>query len=491
MIIYEEEKKLGLESQILSNASVAYTMPCLSDKDAAKANKNIDINQNITDLCQASSDDDDVYKVYSILVSTSWNKNDDIFTKEEVWASKDTPLYKPSNLEHDETAIVGNIIGNWPVDDTYNSLLEANLDTVPDFFHILVASVIYRQWQDPELKARAENLIQKVKDKEMYVSMECLFRGFDYAVLSPTQEQHIIARAEETAFLTKHLRAYGGTGEYQGHKIGRLLRNVTFSGKGFVERPANPDSVIFTDTNFDFTNASLTQDLFLNSTDTLKETHNMSDYLEGQVKDLKEALASVEAENKELTDKLSQANVEKLEATVAEMQELHETIKAEAADTQEKYQAAIAEVKKVSEELTSKSTELESIKAEMHKMEEEEKKKKRKEKLVEAGLSVEEAQEKSESLASLSDEQFAVVAETLFNLKPEVKEEEVVAEEAESEAQTEAEEITADEEVLETASEVEDVALSIAGESTDEKLGTVRANLQEWVTKRVLNKTGE
>ena len=165
--------------------------------------------------------------------------------------------------------------------------------------------------------------------------------------------------------------------------------------------------------------------------------------------------------------------------------------KAEAADTQEKYQAAIAEVKKVSEELTSKSTELESIKAEMHKMEEEEKKKKRKEKLVEAGLSVEEAQEKSESLASLSDEQFAVVAETLFNLKPEVKEEEVVAEEAESEAQTEAEEITADEEVLETASEVEDVALSIAGESTDEKLGTVRANLQEWVTKRVLNKTGE
>ena len=46
-------------------------------------------------------------------------------------------------------------------------------------------------------------------------------------------------------FLHKHLRAYGGKGGYEDHKIGRLLRNIVFSGKGFVNKPANPDSVIF------------------------------------------------------------------------------------------------------------------------------------------------------------------------------------------------------------------------------------------------------
>ena len=50
----------------------------------------------------------------------------------------------------------------------------------------------------------------------------------------------------------------------------------------------------------------------------------MSDYLEGQVKDLQDALASVEAKNKELSEKLSQANVEKFESTLAEMQEAQE-----------------------------------------------------------------------------------------------------------------------------------------------------------------------
>ena len=46
--------------------------------------------------------------------------------------------------------------------------------------------------------------------------------------------------------------------DYEDHKVGRLLRNITFSGKGFVEKPANPDSIIF-DSNhiFDFSNASV------------------------------------------------------------------------------------------------------------------------------------------------------------------------------------------------------------------------------------------
>ena len=76
---------------------------------------------------------------------------------------------------------------------------------------------------------------------------------------------HIVPRNNETAFLTRHLRAYGGEGSYQEHQIGRLLRNITFSGKGFVNRPANPESIIF-DKNkvFEFNSASISsENMFL------------------------------------------------------------------------------------------------------------------------------------------------------------------------------------------------------------------------------------
>lgn len=73
------------------------------------------------------------------------------------------------------------------------------------------------------------------------------FNGFDYGITNKTTgEYKVLARNEETSYLTKHLKAYGGLGEHEDYKIGRVLRNITFSGKGFVDKPANPDSIIFT-----------------------------------------------------------------------------------------------------------------------------------------------------------------------------------------------------------------------------------------------------
>ena len=171
--------------------------------------------------------------------------------------------------------------------------------------------------------------------------MECVFSGFDYAVVAPNDDNHIVARTNDTAFLSRHLRAYGGTGEFQGHKVGRLLKNITFSGKGFVEKPANPDSIIFDrETAFDFTNASIAKNLFSYNNgvsvrvgnDEFSETNSQenldmsNDILNDQIQELKEALAAVKAENKELNAQVAEANVGKWEAQVAEMKEQVETI---------------------------------------------------------------------------------------------------------------------------------------------------------------------
>jgi hypothetical protein len=74
--------------------------------------------------------------------------------------------------------------------------------------------------------------------------MECVFRNFDYAIVAPDGVHQVIARTEDSAFLTKHLRAYGGSGDYEGYKVGRMLRDLFFSGKGLVTKPANPRSII-------------------------------------------------------------------------------------------------------------------------------------------------------------------------------------------------------------------------------------------------------
>ena len=75
--------------------------------------------------------------------------------------------------------------------------------------------------------------------------MECIFAGFDYAILYPDGSQKIIERNDNTSFLTKKLRHFGGTGEYLGKKIGILMRDIMFTGKGITDNPANDASVIF------------------------------------------------------------------------------------------------------------------------------------------------------------------------------------------------------------------------------------------------------
>ena len=204
MLVFDAEKEAGLEHQIRTQSSIAYESPILLDEkqDLTKAFDNLSIST-------AAMDDKDIYHVYSILVTTSWNKNDDVFDKGEVWAAQNTPKYKPANLEHDERQIVGGIVDNWSVDKEMKVIdKNINSESLPDYYHILVASVIYRQWQDPAYKSRAENLIKEIEAGNKFVSMECLFNGFDYAVVDPDGQRHILARNEETAFLTKHLRAY-------------------------------------------------------------------------------------------------------------------------------------------------------------------------------------------------------------------------------------------------------------------------------------------
>jgi len=185
----------------------------------------------------------DLALVVAILVSTGWNSNDDIFTPEEVWKARSSPLHKPMNDEHDATRILGHIVKSRVLDKIGNEIVLAEGDDIPDEFDVEVAGVLYRAF--PELSDRIDEIITKANAGEMFVSMEAWFPDFGYGLVDPaTGETKLIERNEGTAFLTKHLRIYGGCGQYQGYKVGRVLRDIIFGAQGFVEQPANPDSVI-------------------------------------------------------------------------------------------------------------------------------------------------------------------------------------------------------------------------------------------------------
>ena len=503
MQVFAAEKEAGLEHQIKTQSSIAYESPILLDEkqDLAQAFDNLSIST-------AAMDDKDIYHVYSILVTTSWNKNDDVFDKAEVWAAQNTPKYKPANLEHDERQIVGGIVDNWSVDKNMKVIdKHIQSDSLPDYYHILVASVIYRQWQDPAYQTRAENLIKEIEAGNKFVSMECLFNGFDYAVVDPGGDRHILARNDETAFLTKHLRAYGGKGGYEDHKIGRLLRNIVFSGKGFVNKPANPDSIIFDKNKLtEFDNVSISsKNLFStnngvtisvekkNQSIVLKESNMSTDLLNDQVKELKEALAAVQADNKELTDKLSKANLEKYDVQIKELTDNLQSLAVDLKASEEVVASKTEETQSLQTQLTEATEDLAKAQSELQDIEHQQKIEKRVAALVGAGLSEEDAEAKMEIFDSLTDEQFSVMVETVASVKPEEVEEEVKAEETEAQVEEEVEEeaIASDEEVLETAEAEEFVDLSVEADTEEahaEEIDTVRAGLKDWVNNHILNK---
>ena len=503
MLIFDAEKEAGLEHQIKTQSSIAYESPILLDEkqDLAKAFDNLSIST-------AAMDDKDIYHVYSILVTTSWNKNDDVFDKGEVWAAQNTPKYKPANLEHDERQIVGGIVDNWSVDKDMQ-VIDKDIDrgSLPDYYHILVASVIYRQWQDPAYQSRAENLIKEIEAGNKFVSMECLFNGFDYAVVDPDGQRHILARNDETAFLTKHLRAYGGKGGYEDHKIGRLLRNIIFSGKGFVNKPANPDSVIFDKNQLtEFNNVLISsKNLFStpngvsisvekkNQSIVLKESNMSTDLLNDQVKELKEALAAVQADNKELTDKLSKANLEKYDTQIKELTDNVHALAVDLKASEEVSASKDEEVTSLQTQLTEATGALTKAQTELQEIEYRHKIEQRVAALVGAGLTQEDAEAKMEIFDSLTDDQFAMMVDTVASLKPVEVEVEVQAEETETQAEAEAEEtaVASEEEVLETAEAEESMDLSVAAdieETQSEEMDVVRAGLQDWVNDHIVNK---
>lgn len=487
MITYAAERKDGLVEKIQQNRVIASLSPLLvrelDPNVVAAFSKNIS-----SAFAGENVDTFDLHQLYTILVTVGWNLNDDVFGVKEVWAARHSPEDKPFNFEHEPRKIIGHITACAAVDDEYKLIPDdIDFDGLPNKFHILTSAVLYKHLKsrDEKLTTETQELIESIARGEWFVSMEALFSDFDYALTAKDGEQHVIARNNDTAHMTKYLRVMGGLGEYQGYKVGRYLKNITFSGKGLVKRPGNPESYIFNDVQM-FKGAFASQLNFENNikqeeatmADTVVNTVAKSDYdaAQKEISDLRTRLEA--AKEEKVTEKVKAA-----EAAVASREEEIKTLKTEI----ENLKAAKADLVKAHEADKTKLTEAEKNLAEAKKSIEDGKVAavvaNRISTLVEKGVEKAEAEKIVEAFKSDSDEKFAVVvdlhAKAIAAAKPD---DEAAKKKKKEDADKKAK---ADAAALEAAKS-DDAALAAA--STDDETDTEMVALAAFLGQEVTDK---
>lgn len=420
--IHKQEIADGLESALRNNIVSCYAMAdCQSLLPAFELGQMSNVALDNMALSHAGvSDPLDLFHISSVLVSTGWNKNDDVFDPAETWLARSTPEDKPFNYMHDEMDIIGHITANRVVDFDGNAISQ-DIEEPPKDFNIITDAVIYKSWSDIEQRERINTLVQEIKEGKWYVSMECLFPNFDYALIDSSGQTKLIQRSEASAFLTKHLRAYGGSGLYEDYKVGRLLRNISFSGKGLVSKPANPRSVILKgNKSFDESNSQIL------TVSSIKETY-MSDSNDARVAELQTALEQAAAENKQLLENIAaekendfESKLQNLESVLAEKNEEISNLKQAEETFANSIKESTEQVEAMKKEMEEKDKAMKEMKKKAMRME-------RKAQLEEAGIDSESTAKALDSFDGIDEEAFEAVVAMLkrqaeAGMPPELKE---------------------------------------------------------------------
>jgi len=301
MQIYPIEIQDGLKDQI-ANSKISMACELFTKNGLAHSNTDILVKT----LANANPNQRDLFYRYSILASVGWNANDDVFDRVETWNARLSSVDKQINFMHNELEIIGHSTSS-SVFDTEGNIIpdDTPLGSLPPKFDVVTEFVLYSMWENKERQEMMQKLISEINEGKWFVSMECRFPAFDYAIIDVDGSHKTVARNENTAFLTKHLKAFGGTGEYEGRRIGRLIKNFFFSGQGIVNKPANVRSIIFNNAISFNSKGSL----------LIKGNKQMEDELKRQVAELQAQVANFNKKHYE--DTIASLNQQLAEAKTA------------------------------------------------------------------------------------------------------------------------------------------------------------------------------
>jgi len=357
MQIFQAEKEDNVDIQEITSEATYLNAAILKHTAEASA-----IDSKLKEALKIAVPEDSTL-VHCVLVSTNWNRNDDVFTPDETWKARSTPIFKPANKDHNgkekdkKNQTFGVIVNSQAIDAEFNLIQ----DGPPPYFHILTSVQLWEKYWPTAVEEIKTNIDAGVQ----YVSMECATKNFGYALREPDSSKiYLLDRNEKTSKLTKYLRAYKGKGivELNGKKyqIGRWLKDIIFTGIGFVDKPANPESIVFDDyishasikEHGDFIYLSM-EDLEQEISDNLLKNSVLDnnfakgDEMDKETKEIKEVKANCEDPN--MKDQMAA-----LQNTIAELSKAN-------ADLVAKYSNMEAEAKKCKADAEAAQTALAAI----------------------------------------------------------------------------------------------------------------------------------
>lgn len=189
----------------------------------------------------------------AVFVSSGANLNHAYFLPSELVKAEGTIINKAMDLEHSEEEVVGHIYDRVFMDtegkkielEELAAMETASLDTKE--FHIAIAGIVY--------KNRFPDLAKEVASGKWSVSMEAYFRSYDVKIgnlilSKPEAEALGLASDDAMGIIFGRLaKVIKNKVEIAAGTIDRVLRDITFSGCGFVKKPANPPSVVLETAN--------------------------------------------------------------------------------------------------------------------------------------------------------------------------------------------------------------------------------------------------
>lgn len=202
---------------------------------------------------------DDLDLVALVLASEHKNLNADYFSRSELVQAVLSPIHKPFNIEHavaeDESLISqpffnrtkNTIVGHMIYSALANKkgeilsdkdIKELDLSDNPlrdnDECLDLVATAVLYNFMFPKTVA---DIQKTAAEGDMFVSMECWFKGYDFIIDGERVERTDANNEELTEKWSK-----GECGK-DGKRICRALKDIVFGGVAATPTPANPESV--------------------------------------------------------------------------------------------------------------------------------------------------------------------------------------------------------------------------------------------------------
>lgn len=174
----------------------------------------------------------------AVYLTSGANLNSTYFDKGELVKSIDTVSNKAMDIEHEEQGIVGHIYAASFF--KANSKEQVALDKVQqcdNAVDVVIAGVVY--------KDRFPELASEIAKGEWFVSMETYYESFDIMVGEMLFDYDMATSFGIVDLVGKEVTVKKADEVVAVGTVNKVVKNLHFSGGGFVKEPANPTSVVF------------------------------------------------------------------------------------------------------------------------------------------------------------------------------------------------------------------------------------------------------